>query len=1133
MEAARCLAGLCLPLRGSNMYPWLSRLRVLSLTLTCILLLGGCGSSGGGIDQPDGGTNPDAGADAGFGGQGGAGASSGTGGTGGTIGAGGTGGSARFHPRDFEAPEVHGLYVSRGLLDCRTCHGKALTGGGDIEPSCDTCHTPADPQAWRTDCVFCHGGVENLTGAPPKNLDGTLASEGSTFPSHDAHVSTGLTGTLDCAECHVNATDVLSQGHVFDDTAGIAEVELGGGRSPRGTYDPGSGCASLYCHGNGQGDNGTIAMTSPAMTCESCHAGPGSSSTELAEMSGRHGFHVSIGAGCQDCHQSTTADGATIAMPSLHINGQRDHAFSAPGFSYDEGAQTCTGTCHGYPHSARPWLGSGGSFHPSGFANPDVHSPEMELQRMDCRACHGADLSGGAGPSCDTCHTQGWRSDCLFCHGAGDTLSGAPPRDLGTPDLNRSSSFRGHTMHVTSGVTIAFDCTQCHTKPSDVLDVGHAFDDTPAKSEVTFAAGLSSEGSYDGGGTCAGMYCHGDGQGPNGTISDGAPPRDCGSCHAGLDSGASAWALMGGLHDFHLAEGANCADCHAATTNDGRSIATLALHVNGAEDVDFSLPGFSFDVLDRTCAGTCHDHMHVGSRWLDALERYHPPNYALPENHGYDMQLQENDCRNCHAADLSGSLGPSCDTCHTPGWRSDCLFCHGAIDNLSGAPPRDLAGVTANISFPGHTSHVTAGIARGFDCEQCHVKAVDVLSAGHAFDDTKGVAEVDLAAGLSPQGTYSSAAGCQSLYCHGNGQGDNGAIAVSAPPMTCESCHAGVTSGPARWDEMGGLHAFHLGSGARCEDCHQATTADSASIADPSLHVNALHDLDFSAAGFTWDRTQRTCTGTCHSESHSALPWLDAGQRFHPPDYATPKQHSPDMELQRMDCRDCHAADLTGNLGPSCNSCHSDGWRSDCVFCHGADDNLTGAPPRDLGALPGSGSHAFLAHTVHVTERISSAYDCTECHTKPSNVLTAGHAFDETPGQGEVSFAMGLSAAANYDGAGGCSSLYCHGNGQGNNGFAVDGSPPMQCNSCHPSINSSEGAWETMSGEHRKHLQEGVNCGNCHFDVTENGQTIRAPWLHVDGANQVRFTDTGITYSPGTGQCSGRCHGETHESERW
>ncbi len=113
------------------------------------------------------------------------------------------------------------------------------------------------------------------------------------------------------------------------------------------------------------------------MTCESCHAGAASPAVDLDDMSGLHSFHVSQGAGCQDCHQSTTADGLTISMPSLHINAQRDLQFTAPGFSYDQGTQGCSGTCHGYPHIARPWLGSGGDFHPPGFANPDVHSPEM------------------------------------------------------------------------------------------------------------------------------------------------------------------------------------------------------------------------------------------------------------------------------------------------------------------------------------------------------------------------------------------------------------------------------------------------------------------------------------------------------------------------------------------------------------------------------------------------------------------------------------------------------------------------------------------------------------------------------------------------------------------------------------
>lgn len=579
--------------------------------------LSACGTNEGAAGQPDGGLPIDGGAggsDAGAGGAGGVGGSGGTGGASGSGGTGGTGGPGRFHPPGFQQPDVHGLSLRQGLLDCRSCHGGDLTGG-DREPSCDSCHTPADPPAWRTDCLFCHGGAENSTGAPPKNLDGTLSSIGSTFPAHDAHVSTALSSALDCVECHVKAFDVLSLGHVFDDTPGAAEVDLGAGRSPRGVYDPSSGCASLYCHGNGQGDNGGLGNTDPPMTCESCHAGPGSSSAELGEMSGLHGFHVSVGAGCQDCHQATSADGSTISAPALHINGLRDQQFTAPGFSYDQGTQSCTGTCHGYPHAARPWVGSGSGFHPAGFADPDVHSPEMELQRMDCRNCHGADLSGGAGPSCDSCHSAGWRSDCVFCHGGAETSSGAPPRDLGTPDLSESLSFRAHTMHATSGISAAYDCTECHTKPSDVLDLGHAFDDTPARAEVSFLMGLSAAGDYGGEGSCSSLYCHGNGQGDNGSALDGSPAMQCDSCHASLDSGESSWETMSGEHRKHLQEGIHCGTCHYDVTEDGQSIRAPVLHVDGANQVRFTEAGITYSPGTGRCSGQCHGERHESERW--------------------------------------------------------------------------------------------------------------------------------------------------------------------------------------------------------------------------------------------------------------------------------------------------------------------------------------------------------------------------------------------------------------------------------------------------------------------------------------------------------------------------------------
>ena len=584
----------------------------------------GCATEGGETGEPDGGSSMDGaiggsggtagiGGAAGMGGAAGVGGLGGGGGMGGVAGAGGLGGAPGFHPGSYAGPEVHGHDLRVGALDCRSCHGSDLTGG--IGPSCDTCHTPTDPTAWRTDCVFCHGGVENLSGAPPKNLDGTLTSAGSAFPSHDVHVGTLLTASLDCVECHVKATDVLSAGHVFDNSPGVAEVDLAGGRSPRGVYDRTTGCSDLYCHGNGQGDNGSLGATDPPMSCGSCHAGSNSSTAELDEMSGRHRFHIAGGAGCQDCHQATTVDGTTIAMASLHINGERDNEFSAPGFSYDQGAQSCTGTCHGHPHNARPWIGSSEDFHPAGFADPNVHSPEMELQRMDCRSCHGSDLTGGSGPSCDTCHSDGWRSNCIFCHGADDNLTGAPPRDLGALPMSISQAFLAHTAHVTEGISRAYDCTACHLEPSDVLSMEHAFDDTAGRAEVHFGLGLSAMGSYDGAGSCSSLYCHGSGQGHDGSAIDGSPPLQCNSCHAGMASSEGAWETMSGKHRKHLQEGVDCGACHADVTGDGQSIQSPLLHVDGANQVRFSVAGFTYSPGTGRCSGSCHDESHQSEAW--------------------------------------------------------------------------------------------------------------------------------------------------------------------------------------------------------------------------------------------------------------------------------------------------------------------------------------------------------------------------------------------------------------------------------------------------------------------------------------------------------------------------------------
>jgi predicted CxxxxCH...CXXCH cytochrome family protein len=111
------------------------------------------------------------------------------------------------------------------------------------------------------------------------------------------------------------------------------------------------------------------------------------------------------------------------------------------------------------------------------------------------------------------------------------------------------------------------------------------FDSTPGHAEVVMTAGLSARGTYDGN-TCANLYCHGNGRGPNGTYARNGPTTTCSSCH----------------------------DCHstvASTT--GNAILDPTLHVNGQPDVSLTDGG-----MTRTaglCSGTCHDQLHSSFSW--------------------------------------------------------------------------------------------------------------------------------------------------------------------------------------------------------------------------------------------------------------------------------------------------------------------------------------------------------------------------------------------------------------------------------------------------------------------------------------------------------------------------------------
>jgi predicted CxxxxCH...CXXCH cytochrome family protein len=259
------------------------------------------------------------------------------------------------------------------------------------------------------------------------------------------------------------------------------------------------------------------------------------------------------------------------------------------------------------------------------------------------------------------------------------------------------------------------------------------------------------------------------------------------------------------------------------------------------------------------------------------------------------------------------------------------------------------------------------------------------------------------------------------------------------------------------------------------------------------------------------------------------------GEPHHPPGWAASNVHGLAAKLQTDgDCRGCHGQYLDGETnGVSCDTCHTEAgypeWRNDCTFCHGGGENQTGAPPKDIDGQTDPAQISFPSHTEHVAGYDHKVYGCDQCHSKPVDVLTPGHIFDDqTAGYGELYYANGYAPESTYF-QGTCSNVYCHGDGYLALGEAYTGMAPLGCYGCHPDITTPQ-EWNQMSGRHQVHLNGGVvTCYECHSTVVDANQVVVNPDYHVDGQRQVQPLD--VVWNGAT--CTGTCHNHDHNNDAW
>jgi predicted CxxxxCH...CXXCH cytochrome family protein len=414
-----------------------------------------------------------------------------------------------------------------------------------------------------------------------------------------------------------------------------------------------------------------------------------------------------------------------------------------------------------------------------------------------------------------------------------------------------------------------------------------------------------------------------------------------------------------------------------------------------------------------------------------------------------------------------------------------CSSCHGSAANY--APPIGLGGKTETTArgVGAHQSHLQASAwHKEIVCAECHLVPAAVGDVGHI--DTPWPAEL----------TWGTIANADTANSTWNGD-------------TCDTyCHGETLLGGAHtlpvWTKVGENEAVcgnchglpPQGAHPQLADCHQChaevVAADNATFAAPGKHIDGI----VQAAG------------------------------YHPANWEQSTEHGATFNSgQPAACTGCHGSTLAGGAANvSCEPCHS-GWKSRCVFCHGGQDNQTGAPPYGVDGETARTTMQVGAHSKHVADSATHlAYPCSLCHVMPTDIFSPAHLDDSgtatvTPG--------GLNAGTVFSSTTGvCSNNYCHGNGRnGVTGSADWNTPgPLACAACHNDGSNPQ----IMSGQHDKHIRgEGIPCVECHSSVVNGAMAIIDRSLHVDGARNILLLQGG-TWSAaangGRGLCDPTCH---------
>lgn len=1038
----------------------------------------------------------------------------------------------------------HAYHVSTLKLKCADCHASVVDATNRITTPilhvngiidtlrrdsalCNTCHGTGSGQ-----CVRCHGGLDNQTGAPPRSLRGDTTAITVGVGAHSRHVQGGVQAdAFSCNECHKTPITVADSGHIDIDS--VAEITWGGISNKSGTPSwnrTTQTCRAVYCHGNfagGHTNNNPRWTGTDQATCGSCHdigANPGS-------LSLRHEFHITVASlKCVDCHANVVDSSLHIINTSLHVNGVID--------TLRRDTALCN-LCHG-PSQNKCVTCHGGVENQSGAPPKGLHGETSETTMAV--GAHTRHMNGGA---------QANGIPCRNCHVVPSAIP--DPGHLGTDSIAEI---------VLSGLGGKNDAARWDRSTR----------------------------------TCNAVYCHGGFPGGNGSNAPvwtgGSAQAACGTCHdAGADPAKLAWK-----HAYHVGTlKLKCADCHANVVDTNSNIANTLLHVNGVVDTlrrDTALCNSCHGAGTDQCV-RCHGGLdNATGAPPKALHGETAPTSLPVGAHTKHLQGGANSvavaCNACHVVP-GAILDPShlgADSIAEITWGSisakfgnptwnrisrtcNATYCHGNFSggNLANNPGwtggsgqaacgscHDTGTNPANLLWK-HDLHVTSF---GLACADCHANVIDTALKiiGRNLHVNGVVDTLTRNAALCGQCHGTGADLC--VRCHGGVDNQTG-----APPkgLRGETLTSALAVGAHTKHLVGGV----ISDSGLCSNCHLSYTkvSDSGHYALDSIAEISWHNISNKTGGAIWNRTTRTCGSTyCHGNFTGGKPanapiWTGgAGQTTCGSCHDTGTnpssllwKHDLHVTSFGLTCADCHSnvVDLSLNIigkklhvngvvdtltrdTATCNRCHGTGPDA-CVRCHGGTNNQTGAPPKSLRGDTTAITLGVGAHSRHMQGGSQAdAGLCSDCHLTYTQVSDSGHFALDSIAEITWHNISNKNGGANWNRtARTCGSTYCHGNFSGGktaNAPNWTGSNQAACGSCHD-VGSSP---SSLLWKHELHVTSfALECSDCHASVVDTQLLVTNLNLHVNGAVDTLTrvaSKCALCHAPGPDLCV-RCHGGT------